>query len=168
MINLPNPDKIVIDDIVAFERTVIESIDIEYQRFVNPEEAHRVFDYLLELYTSVDYYTFFSLPNIASLSGMLFENKITRRYILNVTERVMLQWPLEERLVSIIDHVADRYSRTKMINDATIMPTEIRESLATNKEVLKQALSRDVWLLIVFYIALHFHSTKIYQIAIKT
>ena len=168
MINLPNPDKIVIDDIVAFERTVIESIDIEYQRFINPDEAHRVFDYLLELYTSVDYYTFFSPSNIVSLADVLFDNRIIRRYVLNVTERVMLQWPLEERLTSIIDHVADRYSRTKSTNDATIMPREIIESLATNKEILKQALSRDVWLLIVFYIALHLHSTKIYQIAIKT
>lgn len=166
MISLPTT-KITLEEITAFQQTVIDSVDIEYQRYLDVNEAHRVFDYLLELYTSTNYYAFFTLANIVNVADYVFDNPYIRRYILNVTDRVLLQWPMEERLALIIDHVADRYSRTKQEEESAIMPKEIKASLATNKEVLKTCMTKDVWLLIVFYISLSLHTAKIYQLAIK-
>lgn len=152
--------------IEEFESIILESIDTEYQRFIFEKEAHRVFDYLLELYSTTDYYAFFIPSNLAHLAENIFEDISKRRFILNVTDRVLLHWPHEDALVAIIEHVADRYSRTKNAETATIMPEDIKLSIAMNKEILKQCLLKDVWLLIVFYISLILHRAAIFKAAI--
>ena len=168
MINLPDPNKTTHAALLNFRRSVIDSVDIEYQRYINPDEAHRVFDYLMELYTQTNYYTFFTPSNIVSVADYLFEHSAVSRFILNVTERVIQNIPLEIDNMMFVEQTAERYSLTKSIDQSTIMPKEVKESIATNKEVLKQCLSRDTWLLIVFYISLYFHETEIYKLAINT
>lgn len=168
MITLPNPDKTTEIQLMKFRQSVVDSIDIEYQRYIKPEDAHRVFDYLIELYTQTNYYTFFTPSNTVSVSDYLFDQSVIRSFILNVTERVINLLPMEVDIMIFIEHTAERYSLTKSSDQATIMPKEIRESIATNKEVLKQCLSKDIWLLIIFYISLYFYQTDIYKVTTGT
>lgn len=168
MIKSPLDHPTDVSNIIAlFYKIVPEAIDIEYQRFVVEQQANQVYDYLLNRYTSVNYYTFFTMSSILSETEYVFEHPIIRDFFMNVTERVMLQLHDVNHLDDIIEFTAHQCTRTKQNSKQSLMIDDIRISIAINKDVLKQCLTQDTWLMIVFYSIFLFDKTQIHQHAIN-
>ena len=143
---------------------ITQAFDIEIARLAISPDMEKIYKFFMDDYLSKDIYTFFVLLNIKELSQSVNSTPEIRDFLYNVTHKVSLELGREGKsflINSIVDHL-DSPSE-----ELTFMPIEILETLRINLDTLKELLTTNFWLVVLYYLRAYMYKTDTYKSFIR-
>ena len=156
------------DELMFVIDTTVQAVDIEVGRIYNEKELGVVSDALFSLYRDTNYFNFFTLQSLKRLTEETYDSEYYRDFVLNVVDRISSSITYDEKDEDrLIKTVVRSICRNKIDSTNSLIVKDVNDSIYVNPEVLETCLKANFWLIVLYFISIHFHKTEIYALSLK-
>jgi hypothetical protein len=148
---------------------VVDDHDTEIARhLLEPDKAVVIQDKMTELYFIHDIYSFFTPIRLKNLTEDMLQSSVFRDHVFNLTDRCALDFRSIGVDVSvIIDNIVESVChRADPKASKSLLVMEINETLYINKSVLRDLLSDNIWLMVLYILIVKYAYTETHKTSI--